>query len=246
MRSVRTTFQILDAVADNQPVGLSELARRLDIPKSTVQRSLATLADLGWIRPDGHDGTRWVLGDRVRALSERIDDLGRLREAALPILEQLNRETAETIHLAVPEGNLARLVERQDSQHALRLVKAIGTRTVMHAGAAGKAMLAYLPQREIDSYIAGGLSPVTGHTITDPAKLLEEIQAIRKRGYAIGEEELTEGIVSVAAAVCPGGGRPVASISISGPSTRLKAQQYKTYGKLVSDAALELAASLRN
>lgn len=62
MRSVRTTFRSLDAVADNQPIGVSELARRLELPKSTVQRSLATLVDLGWIRTDGSDITRWMLG----------------------------------------------------------------------------------------------------------------------------------------------------------------------------------------
>ena len=117
MRSVRTTFHILDAVADNQPIGLSELARHLDLPKRTVQRSLATLADLGWIRPEGRDLTRWTLGEKVRILSEKVDDVGALREAALPILGQLNTDTLETIHLVVLESRTVRLIERLDSKH---------------------------------------------------------------------------------------------------------------------------------
>ena len=246
VRSVRTTFTILEAVADHQPIGLSELARRLELPKSTVQRSLATLADLGWIRADGRDLTRWTIGDKVRTLSDRVDDLSRLREAALPVLARLNEETSETIHLAVPEGDMARLVERQDSKHALRLVKPIGTRSPLHAGSAGKVILAYLPQREVDNYLAGELVALTTHTITDPKELFVELQAIRDRGYAVGDQELDYGAVSVAAAVRPDGGRPVAAVSISGPSSRITADLFATYGDLLKPAAAEIAANLRN
>lgn len=245
MRSVRTTFAILEAVAVNQPIGLSELARRLELPKSTVQRSLATLADLGWIRGEGRTGNRWMLGERVRLLAESVDDLGRLREAAMPILAHLNEQTSETIHLAVPEGGRARLVERQDSQHPLRFVKPIGTTSPLHAGSSGKAMLANFPQRDIDEYIAAGLEAVTSHTITDPEDLLRELEAIRRRGYAIGDQELDIGAVSVAAAVTTEGGRPLASISISGPSLRITSNLFEDFGKLVDAAANEMAAKLR-
>lgn len=246
MRSVRTTFKILEAVVENQPIGLSELARRLELPKSTVQRSLATLADLGWIRSDGRHQNKWTLGDRARALSDSVDDLGRLRDAALPVLGQLNNETLETIHLAVPEADSVRMIERADSKHALRLVRPIGTRSPLHASSTGKSVLAYLPQREIDGYIERGLASLTGHTIVDPERLLTELATIRDRGYAIADEELTDGIVSVGASVRPDGGRPVAAVSISGPSTRMPAEVLGQYGKLVTAAVVEVAVNLRN
>ena len=247
MRSVRTTFTILNAVADNQPIGLSELARRLDLPKSTVQRSLSTLADLGWIRADGREATRWTLGDKVRTLSERVDDLGPLREAAMPVLGRLNEVTLETIHLAVPEaGGMVRLVERQDAKHALRLVRPIGTRSPLHAGSTGKSVLAHLPQREVDEYLSGQLEPVTSHTITDPKLLLEELQGIRDRGYAVADQELMDGIVSIAAAIRPADRRPIAAISISGPSARVRPEDFSRYGQLVESAAKEISASLRS
>lgn len=245
MRSVRTTFRILEAVGDAQPIGLSELSRQLELPKSTVQRSLATLADLGWIRSDGRDRTRWMLGDRARELGEAIDDLGRLRDAAMPALGQLNEETLETIHLAVPDAGAMRLVERQNSKHALRLVKPIGTRSPLHAGSTGKSVLAHLPAAEVDDYISGGLSPATRHTIVEAQALREELVAVRERGYAVADQEFNVGVVSVAAAIRPNGGRPVAAISITGPASRMKPDLLATYGRLVSAAAGAVAADLR-
>ena len=244
LRSVRTTFQILDAVADSQPIGLSELARRLGLPKSTVQRSLSTLADLGWIRAD--DRSRWALGERVRALSDRVDDLGRLREAAVPIMGDLNSDTLETIHLAIPESGSVKLIERMDSKHVLRLVQPIGSRSPLHASSTGKSILAYLPASEIDAYLDAGLAHVTSHTITDPDLLRAELQQVRERGYALVEEEMADGIVSVAAGIRPGGGRPIAAISVSGPVTRMTSELRIKYGQQVSAAAAEVAARLRD
>lgn len=245
MRSVRTTFQILDAVAENQPIGLSELARRLDLPKSTVQRSLATLADLGWIRADGRELTRWTLGERARTLSEKIDDEGRVRDAALPILGRLNSDTLETIHLAVLESRTVRLIERVDSKHPLRLVKPIGSRSPLHASSNGKSMLAHLPEAEIEAYLSTGLTSVTSHTITDAEVLRAELKAIREQGYAVADEELTEGTISVAACIrSTEAARPVASISISGPSVRMRAHR-DDYGQKVAQAAAEVEANLR-
>lgn len=235
---------ILEAVADNQPIGLSELARRLDLPKSTVQRSLATLADLGWIRFDGKDSTRWTLGDRVRLLSERIDDLGRLRECAMPSLAQLNSDTLETIHLAVLDDDHVRLIERLESKHALRLVQPIGARSPLHASSTGKAILARLPEDEVDAYLERGLQRMTAHTLTDPRSLRDDLDATRSRGYAIADEELIEGIVSVGACVQSEAGRPMGSISISGPSSRMTPEVH-AYGKLVAAAANDVAARLR-
>lgn len=244
MRSVRTTFHILEAVAENQPIGLSELARRLELPKSTVQRSLATLADLQWIRPDAQESTRWTIGDKVRSLSEQIDDLGRLREAALPVLERLNSDTLETIHLGVYERDTMRLIERQDSKHALRLVKPIGTRSPLHASSTGKSVMAYLTPAELDSYRGSGLPAVTSHTITDWEALTAELKQIREQGYAISDEELTEGIVSIAACIKTANGRPFASISISAPAGRIPPESRAGFGRRVAAAAAEVADQL--
>ncbi|WP_280424593.1 IclR family transcriptional regulator [Nocardia carnea] len=245
MRSVRTTFRILDAIADHQPIGLSELARQLGLPKSTVQRSLTTLADLDWIRQEGRESTRWALGERVRLLSEKVDDLGRLREAAPPVLERLNDETLETIHLAIPESGMMRLIERRESKHPLRFVQPIGTRSPLHAVSTGKSVLAFLPKYEIDAYLSEELVSLTPHTITDPDQVRSELEVIRERGYAVSNQEMTDGIISVAASIRPRGDRPIAAVSISGTAARMPAEVREEFGHKVVAAAGEIADNLR-
>lgn len=243
MRSVRTTLHILDAVADSQPIGLSELARRLELPKSTVQRSLATLADLGWIRADAPESPRWRLGDHVRQLGEKVDELGNLREVALRVLSRLGEQTGETIHLAVPDGANMRLVERLDSKHPLRLVRPIGNKSPMHACSTGKSVLAALPPAELELYVAAGLSAVTPNTIVDADEFRDELQLIHDRGYAIANQELADGTSSVGASIQVEG-RPVAALSVSGASFRFTTDVCRDYGQLVAAAAKEISSGL--
>ncbi|GAA5163052.1 IclR family transcriptional regulator [Pseudonocardia eucalypti] len=237
MRSVKTAFQVLDAVADHQPVGLSELARRLEMPKATVQRSLAVLAEIGWIRADGQDITRWVLSERARILAQRVGDYARLRNAALPSLARLHADTLETIHLAVPEDDEVVLIERLDSTHPVRAVRPIGSRLPLHASSNGKAILACLPDEEVRAYLEHDLAARARNTKTDPDALLVELKLVRERGYAVADEEAADGVASVAAAIRPEGRRAVAAMSVSGPVTRIRPDIYQFYGEKVKAAA---------
>lgn len=242
MRSVRTTFRILEAIARDQPTGLSELARGLQMPKSTVQRSVATLADLNWIRPAGHG--QWELGERVRTLSDQVDDVGRLREAAMSEMDVLNGQTRETVHLAIPESGTVRLVERIESKHAFRLVEPIGSRGPLHASSTGKSILAHFSEVEITGYIDAGLVSYTTRTIVNPTDLRADLARTRERGFAFCGEERLDGIVSVGASIRPRGGRPVGAISVSGPVSRMGSPQWETFGELVARAAAEAAKRL--
>ncbi|MCP9953540.1 IclR family transcriptional regulator [Actinomadura madurae] len=244
MRSVKTAFQVLDAVADHQPVGLSELARRLGLPKATAQRSLAVLAEVGWIKQDGQDITRWVLSDRARIVAQRVGDHARLRDAALPSLARLHADTLETIHLTVPDDQDVVLVERLDSPHPVRAVRPIGTRLPLHASSTGKVILAHMPEEEIRTYLAQNLSSPARHTKTDPEALLVELKRVRECGYAVAEEEAADGIASVAGAIRPDGQRAVAAMSISGPVSRIRPDIYQFYGEKVKAAAETVSREL--
>src|SRR4051794_25755308 len=106
MGSVQTALRVLEAVSELQPVGVSDLARRLELPRSSAQRALATLGAEGWIRPLDHErSTRWVLTARALVVGSRAGGELRLPAVARPALERLHAQTSETIHLLVQEGD---------------------------------------------------------------------------------------------------------------------------------------------
>ena len=244
MRSVRTALRVLEAVAELQPVGLSELSRKLELPKATVQRGLSTLASAGWLENDPAEPARWIVSTRAFIVGATVGDRGGLRPQALPFMNALAAEVQETIHLMIPDGNTVVLIERLDSPHPVRAFSPLGARAPLHASSNGKAILAHRPDEEISRYLATELSPVTPHTIVQPDMLRRELDLIRERGYAVADEELQDGVVSVAAAIRPGNRSPVGSLSISGPKSRMPQALRADYGKKVRTAADNIAAAL--
>lgn len=240
VQSARTTLTVIEEVGRKQPVGVSELARSLGLPKTTVQRSLVTLCDAGWLICD--DGSQWSLSAKVADLG-RLASGNRLREAALPVMRRLREETAETINLMAVEGDVVRLVETLDSSLPVRIVSRIGSHAPLHASGNGKAVLALLPDEAVESYIRRGLARHTPRTITDGQALAKELRAIRRRGYAVNRGEYEPDVASVAAAVV-GATAPVGSVSVSLPAHRLNDGVIPELGRLVSGAAAEIGAAL--
>ncbi|MFJ4649727.1 IclR family transcriptional regulator [Nocardia sp. NPDC088792] len=237
VNSVTTALRVFEEVAAAQPAGLSDLARRLDTPKSTVQRCLKTLEAAGWVRAAPDDSGRWVITGKAFSIGSAVAAGADLRAVAMPILSELQAQTGETIHLALPDGDELVLIERLDSPHQLRAFLPLGTRLPLHAASNGKAYLASLPDNEIEEVLRRDLDRRTPRTITDPDALREEIAEIRARGYAITEQELHDGITAIAVALRLGrSGRTAASFSISGPSLRITPDLYEDYGRQALEA----------
>jgi IclR family acetate operon transcriptional repressor len=244
MRSVLNALRVLEEVATRQPAGVGELARVLDIPKSSVQRALLTLNTAGWIHPARGEITRWVVTTKALHVGRHASgDLG-LRDAAVPVMEDLRRRTEETIHLTVPEGDGVVLIERLETSKPLRISMALGHALPLHASANGKAVLAWGPPETVTSLIAAGLSRYTDTTITDPDRLLAELDEIRARGYAINYGEWRADVGSAAAAILGDADEPVASVSVNLPRTRLTEESERVYGVAASEAARSISARL--
>lgn len=209
-QSVKTALKVLEAVAEAQPVGLSELARTLEVNKSTVQRCLVTLAEAGWIRAEGEDRPRWVMTTKAFTVGSQVEQVTSIRELALPALGALQEHAGETVHLMVPEGDgrTMVLVERLDSAHPVRVFRRLGSRITLHASANGLAYLARCDAAFLDAYLAGGLASRTTHTITDPDALRAELTRVRERGYSVNEEGMEDGVVAVGAAILSRRGAP--------------------------------------
>ena len=159
-------------------------------------------------------------------------------------MRRLRERTGETIHLMAPDGREAVLIERLDSTQHLRTVRQLGTRCPLHVASNGKAVLAAMPAAEVEAYLAGTLIPWTFRSLTDPDALRIDIEAIRRRGYAISRGELDDDVRAVAAAILDAEGRPVGSLSISCPATRLPEERIPQYGPMVAETARLIGADL--
>jgi len=247
MDSVRLALTIVEHIATNGPAGVSALARDLGEPKSTVQRSLETLHQAGWLSaaPDPIDGRKrsWSLTSKLTSL-KRDAGRARLRDAALGQMEQLRQQTRETIHLMAPEGQTVVLIERLDSPQLLRIVRPLGAHSPLHAASNGKAVLAFLPQKEREAYLAGPLARLTPQTITDPDLLRADLDEVRRLGFAVNRGELDPDVRAVAAPILDATGRPIGSMSISCPATRLSDELIPRYGEAVVEACRVVAAAL--
>jgi IclR family acetate operon transcriptional repressor len=244
MRNVLNTLWVLEEVATRQPVGVGELARVLEMPKSSVQRSLQTLHTAGWIRPARGEITRWVVTTKALDVGRHASgDLG-LRDAAVPLMEDLRRRTDETIHLTVPEGNKMVLIERLETAKPVRTSMALGHALPLHASANGKAVLANSAPEVLQRLLAGELPRYTDTTITDPDRLLAELEKVRAQGYATNGGEWRSDVGSVAAVVMGGVADPVASLSINVPMSRLTDESQSFFGAAVRDAAKILTSRL--
>lgn len=242
--SVVSAFRVLEAVAEHQPVGLSELARVVDLPKSTTQRFLLSLQEVGWLRPTDTTPTRWGLTLRALAVCGTGGGQQDLREVALPLMNELQLSTTETVHLCAPDGDHLVLVERLDTAHPLRAFLPLGERIALHASATGLAFLSVRSPEDVEQYLARPLAAQTPDTLTDPVAVRRALTATRENGYSINVGGLSSGISSLGAPVVDSLGQPVAAVSVSGPSSRLTPERFDDLGPQVRETARRIGHAL--
>lgn len=247
MNSVRKALVVLEAVADRQPVGVSELAAGLKQPKTSVHRALTTLHEAGWIRPAASERMQWELTFRASRLARKAGNHFGLREAALPIMEQLRRDTSETIHLAVLDEAEIVLVERLESPHAVRHVEPLGGRAPVLVTATGKAILACMNRAEVERIYAEALKTESLSSAEGRAPALEELLAelrqVAADGYAT-TSSWREGVFATGATILAPDGRPIAALSISTPGSRAAAENRIQHKNLIVKAARQISERL--
>ena len=244
-QSLHRAIAILDCFRDIQPqLGVREIARQLDLHPSTVGRMLATLTSLGILNQD-QETHRYRMGSKVLRWSSVYMSNVDLRIEARPYLEELHRVTQETVHLDIPDGVSRICIDRIESPHRLRWVANIGERMPYYASASGKVMLAFMPSQLQKSIVKNTpMERLTPNTTTDPKVLFQELEVIKKQGYALSEGERVEGVSCVAAPIFEPAGKVIGGITISGPVTRFSEQKIKEYAKLIMRATRELSTSM--
>jgi DNA-binding IclR family transcriptional regulator len=244
-QSLQRAIAILDCFRDIQPqLGVREIARQLDLHPSTVGRLLTTLTSQGILNQD-KETHRYRMGSKVLKWGSVYMSNVDLRTEARPYLEDLHRVTQETVHLDIPDGVSRICIDRIESPHRLRWVAQIGERMPYYASASGKVMLAFMPTQQQKSIVKSTpMERLTPNTTTDPKILFQELEGIRKRGYAVSEGERVEGVSCIAAPLFEPAGKVIGGITISGPMTRFSDQKIKEYAKLLMRATRQLSISM--
>lgn len=234
VQSAARVLAAFEALAEHQPVGVSALARLLDDDKSAVQRALLTLAEAGWIARTGADLGQWKLTSRVAALAAVAEQRGNLRAVARPVLEDLRDEFGETMLLSVLRARHVLVIDVVESHQMVRTAPEVGLEIPLEGSAAAQSILAYLPPAELERVLGGPPSRT----------VLSHLGRARRRGWAVNNRRVRAGASAVGAAVLDQRGRPLASITLSGPAVRLPPAVLAAQGPRIAAAARRLAAQL--
>ena len=218
VQSIERAFSVLAALADG-PLGVTEVADRAGLPKSTAARLLATLGREGAVEQLA-GGSRYRLGPRLVTLASGMRSTRGLVATAHPFLVELADQTGEAAGLSVPDGRAMHYIDQVDSPNPVQVRDWTGTRIPMHAVSSGLVVLAAMIPKSFEAYAAQPLERFTDHTVTSAAALRDRLWRVRRDGYAWVKEEFAVGINSVAAPIADASGEVVAAVHVHGPSYR--------------------------
>ncbi|MEY7850078.1 IclR family transcriptional regulator [Natrarchaeobius sp. A-rgal3] len=226
IQAVDRAFGIVEALNDLDGAGVSDLARHVGLPKSTVHNHLHTLERAEYVvREDGEYRTSL----KFLQISETARNQHDLYEVGRTEVDHLAEKTGEISALMTEEHGRGVFVYRSRGSEAARIDTCIGDRVPIHCTALGKAILAFLPEQRREEIIDHhGLTPVNHNTITDRAELEEELEIVRERRIAYDDEERLSGLRSIAAPILDGTDSVIGSISVAGPTHRMKSERFET------------------
>lgn len=247
-QSIATVERALDVLllfgrSTKSDHGVTEIAVELDLSKAAVHRILTSLRNRGLVELDERS-RRYSLGAAALGLGRAYLDRQDIRTIAGPELTWLSRESQETATLSIRTGDTRMYLDQVVPDQEIRMEVSLGVTYPLYAGSSSKAFLAFLPEPEIDAYLArNGLTALTGETIIDERKLRRDLDATRRRGYATSLGERQVGAGSVAAPVRDHLGFPVAVLSVCGPVERFK-PEVERCAQLLLQATARISARL--
>ena len=218
--SLEKGMRVLELLAENEALSVTKVAEHLGFNRTNSHRYLATLRKLGYMDQDAE--SRYHLTFKVLELGDRFMSRFEICRISRASLQELASLFSETVNLGLWEGQAVRILDKIDSPNVLRTGSTLGTLMPAHCTSSGKAILAYLPQEELDTFLAAApFKAYSPSTITTREELEKELKKTRARGFAVDDEEWLPGIKCVAAPIFDYTGRPAYSISVAGPSFRV-------------------------
>jgi DNA-binding IclR family transcriptional regulator len=248
MSSVAKVFRILETIVSHQERGLaySEVVAETHLPKATTHRVLKSLVEMGYVRFNAEAG-RYSGDLKLALLGSAVTSHFTLKDYVRPHLRALQAETGHTCNLGVLDGDAGVYLDKLESPEAfrVRLYSDIGKRFPLHCTGMGKILLAGMRPAEAKKLLARRLEVFTPHTMTDPAALARELDRVRRCGYALDREEITRGIVCVAAPIQNREGDTVAAISVAFPAYISRERGLRGEIRVVTRSAAAITAALQ-
>lgn len=239
VRAVERALDILLCFTQERDLGLTEIASRIDLHKSTVHRLLTTLEERGFLLRNPAT-EKYRLGIRIWELSTHLPAFDEPAALLLPAMERLRDRLGETVSLYLRDGIERVRIQAVQSQQAIRRVAQIGARLPLSVGASSKVLAAYAPPEALSQLLESPSWP----DAVDRGQYREQLLEIIRQGYATSFEEREPGAAAVAVPVTGRSGDVVAALSLSGPVNRLSRETLVDYASVLSEAAAEMGMML--
>lgn len=245
VQSVDRSLSILELLADyEEGLGTTEIGERLDLHKSTVHRLLGTLIYKGYVE-QLEDSKKYKTTYKLYELGSRLLVKKDLLSVSKKYSKELMEEINEVVHLVVRDGIYSVYIDKVEADNTIRMASTIGRRSTLYSTSVGKAMLAFMDPKEVEEiWKASQIEKFTTYTIDNYNDFLEELERVRKLGYAEDNEENEMGVRCLGAPIFNLRGEVEGAISISGPTIRVTKAKMKKIGPIVRKYADEISREL--
>jgi DNA-binding IclR family transcriptional regulator len=239
------SLDLIEAMARNEARTVADLSAASGVNKAAAYRILTTLERRGYVVRGPSEVRRYLMGPAMRSLTQDASSPGDLLVLARPYMKQLWEEFDETVNLGMMSNKQVLYLDILESGQGLRTTVSVGTHDDLHSTALGKAMLAALPPPKAEAMLASKcLTARTPHTLTSIPDLMQELEIIRERGYALDDEENEPGARCIAAAIMEPRGRVLGAHSVSGPTWRINDRKVNRIGRRLNEMSDEISAQL--
>ncbi len=244
-QSVERALSILDMLSESTgALGVSEIARNLDLHKSTVHRLLVVLTESGLVEQD-ESTSKYRLGAKLIVMGQVALNNIEIRGYARPILKDLAQNSGLTSHLVLKSGQHAIYADKVEDPNSLVTFSQVGKLAPIHSSAVGKVLLAGLREDELERFLkTAELTVYSPNTITDAEVLRRHIEEVRRAGYALDNEELEIGLKCIAAPIRDHMGSVIAAVSVSGMAARIADKDIPRLAMMVMDSANKISRQL--
>lgn len=236
VQSLDRALGLLATLATGAGQTLTDLAQASGQAPATVYRALITLQGHGMVELEP-EGQLWHIGPGAWRIGSAFLRRTKIAERARAPMQELMRESGETANLGIAQGDQVLFLSQVETHEAIRAFFPPGTQSPMHVSGIGKALLAWASTARIAAIVAGGLPGFTPRSLTTETALRADLAKTRARGFAIDDQERTDGMRCIAAPIFNAYGEPVAGLSISGPAFRLPLERAQVIGEMVRSAA---------